>query len=352
MSEAESTVGERMKARSSNRVTIRDVARHAGVSKSTVSRVLNDKGYASSDTVERVQRAIEELNYVPQATARGLASQRNGALGLLVNDLSTLTIPPLLSGIDSMIQEEDYNLLIAAAGHQASRSVPLGAHNTDGLLVYADSVTDEQLRRFYEAEFPVVLMHRHPPEGVDIPSVNIENRQSTRELISHLIEEHGYRRIAFLRGPDHQEDSREREESYVETLRAHDISVDPTLIELGGFSEVISRQAVEDWLSEGIEPDAIFAGDDGGAMGAIKAIRQAGLRVPEDIAVVGFDDDRYAEYGNPSLTTVHVPLEQVGREAVKRLMRLVREGAAESTVLPTSVVIRRSCGCQYPEMPG
>lgn len=341
------TESQTIKPKSPARVTIHDVAKLAGVSKSTVSRVLNNRGYASPETVERVQQAIEALNYVPQMVARGLVSQRTNALGLLVNELSTLSIPPLLTGIDAVVQEENYSLLIAAVGHQTGHPLPLGMHNTDGILAYADSINDEQLRHFYASNFPVVLMHRHPPQGVKVPSVNIENVKSTRELITHLIEVHGCRRIAFLRGPEKEEDSREREEGYVKALEAHGIPVDPTLIGVGGFSETVSQRVVGDWIASGAEFDAIFAGDDGAAFGAIQAIKRAGLRVPEDIAVIGFDDGRYAAYVSPPLTTVRVPFEQVGREAVKRLIQLVREGSAELTVLPTQVVIRRSCGCEY-----
>ncbi|MBN1249656.1 MAG: LacI family DNA-binding transcriptional regulator [Anaerolineae bacterium] len=336
-----------MKPNPPNRATINDVARMAGVSKSTVSRVLNDREYASSETIERVLHAIETLNYVPQMAARGLVSQRTNALGLVVNELTTLSIPPLMTGIEALASKEKFNLLIAAVGRQAEQSLPLGMHNTDGVLVYADSVTDKKLRDFYKAGFPVVLIHRHPPQDVAIPSVNIENTESTGALISHLIEEHGRRRIAFLRGPENESDSHEREEGYRQALEAHGMPVDPALIGMGMFSETASQRVVEYWIADGVEFDAIFAGDDGAAFGAVQAIKQAGLRVPQDIAVVGFDDSRHATFTDPPLTTVHVPLERVGHEAVKQLIQLVRTGSAESTTLHTHVVLRRSCGCEY-----
>ena len=335
------------KSESASRATIYDVAKAAGVSKSTVSRVLNNRGYASPQTVERVEQAVETLNYVPQMAARGLARQQTNAIGLLVNEFSALSMPPLLAGIDAVVQREDHNLLIAAIGHESGQSLPLGRHNTDGLLVYADSISDAQLRRLYESNLPVVLIHRRPPANLDIPCVNIENTGSTKALITHLIEVHGCRRIAFLRGPEHQDDSRQREEGYVDTLEAHGIRVDPSLIGDGMFSEEVSEEVVGDWIAHDVTFDAIFGGDDGAAFGAIRALNRAGLRVPEDIAVVGFDDGRHAAYVSPPLTTVRVPLEQVGREAAKRLIQLVRQGSAESITLPTHVVIRRSCGCRY-----
>lgn len=335
------------KSESASRATIYDVAKAAGVSKSTVSRVLNNRGYASPQTVARVEQAVETLNYVPQMAARGLARQQTNALGLLVNEFSTLSMPPLLAGIDAVVQQESYSLLIAAVGDHSGQSLPLGMHNTDGLLAYADSISDTQLRRLYESDVPVVLMHRCSPADLDIPCVNIENTESTKALITHLIEVHGCRRIAFLRGPEHQDDSRRREEGYLDALEAHGIPADPALIGDGMFSEEASEEAVADWIAHDVTFDAIFAGDDGAAFGAIRALNRAGLEVPEDIAVVGFDDGRHAPYVSPPLTTVHVPLEQVGGEAAKRLIQLVRHGSAESITLPTHVVIRRSCGCRY-----
>jgi DNA-binding LacI/PurR family transcriptional regulator len=157
---------------------------------------------------------------------------------------------------------------------------------------------------------------------------------------------HCYRRIAFLRGPENHEDSYWRELGYREALEAHRIPFDPTLVATGGFHKGMAQVAVGQWLRDGVEMDAVFAGDDESATGVITALRQAGKRVPEDIAVVGFDDVHMADYLMPPLTTVRAPIERTGREAVRQLVRLIRTGQAEPLVLlPTELVIRRSCGC-------
>jgi DNA-binding LacI/PurR family transcriptional regulator len=181
---------------------------------------------------------------------------------------------------------------------------------------------------------------------LNIPYVTIENKAGAWKLVNHLIEVHTYRRIAFLRGPENHEDSYWRELGYREALESHGIPFDPALVATGGFHKEIARFAMEQWLRQGIEIDAIFAGDDEAATGVIAALQKAGMRVPEDIAVVGFDDVHLANYLMPPLTTVRAPIEQTGREAVRQLVSLLRTGEADPLVLlSTELVIRRSCGC-------
>jgi DNA-binding LacI/PurR family transcriptional regulator len=215
------------------------------------------------------------------------------------------------------------------------------------LLVFAASLEDVELVHLYEMDFPVVLLHQSPPDGMNIPYVTIENKAGARELVNHLIEVHAYRRIAFLRGPENHEDSYWRELGYREALESHDIPFDPALVATGGFDKEIAQFAIEQWLQQGAPIDAVFAGDDEAATGVIAALQRAGKRVPEDFAVVGFDDVHLADYLMPPLTTVRAPIEQTGREAVRQLVSLLRTGEADPLVLlPTELVIRRSCGCE------
>ena len=330
------------------RARIEDVARRAGVSTATVSRVLNNSAPVSSSMTQRVLRAIEELNYVPSEAARALASQELHTIGLILHEISSPVLPPLLKGIEAVARGAGYRLLIATVGHAEGADTfisPLGEQNTDGLLVYASSVNENQLQRLSERHFPVVLMHQHSPEALDIPTVNVENQNSARQLAEHLIEDHGCHRIAFLAGPSHQQDSVERELGYRQALAEHNIPFDPELLGYGGFDEDIAYSTVTAWLQNDTVIDAVF-GDDESARGVLQAIKDAGKRVPEDVSVVGFDDDPLARHLSPSLTTVGVPVEKVGQEAAQRLFRLIQDGEADSIVLPTELVIRQSCGCQ------
>jgi LacI family transcriptional regulator len=338
------------RTRLSARPTIADVAERAGVSIATVSRVVNGTAEVVEETAQRVRTAIAELNYRPSAAARGLASKQTGMIGLLTGDLAVPFFNPILRGIDAVSTEVGFGLLINCTygepGTKNGYNRHLGPHNTDGLLVFAGTLDDGELAYLHRMGFPVVLLHQAAPDSIQIPSITFENKAGTRKLIDHLIEVHGYQHIAFLRGPETHQDSYWREMGYRESLKSHGIPVDESLIALGGFSQDLACQAIQDWLQRDVPIDAIFGGDDEGAIGAITALQQAGKRVPEDIAVVGFDDVHLANYPLPPLTTVRAPVEQAGREAAKQLLKLIQKERTDMLVLlPTELVIRRSCGC-------
>ncbi len=334
-----------------SRATIADVAKRANVSTATVSRVINETGPVAAATAARVQAAIAALHYRPHTAARVLASNRTHTIGLVFPQISGHYFAPLLRGIATCAGQHDFDLLIYSvregkAQHDPAH-YPVGAQNTDGLVVFARGFPEQELRRLHTMSFPVVLIHSTPPEGLAIPSVTIENKASARRLVDHLIDVHHYQRIAFLAGPESHEDSYWREKGYREALDAHGVAFDPSLVGMGGFNKEVARATVESWLREGLALDAVFAGDDDSATGALAALRQAGLQVPEDIALVGFDDIDLARYLAPALTTVRAPVEQVGWEAIQQLVRLIRTGEADLlTLLPTELIIRRSCGCQ------
>ena len=329
--------------------TIADVARRAGVSIATVSRVLNGTTPVVPDTAERIRAAIEELHYVPRAAARILASRRTHTLGLLLPEIGREFFMPLLRGIEREARRVGYDLLIQTTeSPDAARASlgGLGEHNTDGLIIFTDSVEEAELSRLYENGFPVVLLHQSPPAGANIPVITVENKSGAERLVEHLIEAHGRCRIAFLRGPEENEDSEWRERGYRQALQKHDIEFDPALVASGGYDEELAQTAVQQWLIDGVDVDAIFAGDDDAATGVLAALHSAGKRVPQDIAVVGFDDQAICRYLTPPLTTVHSPLEQVGQQAVIQLVKSIYGQPIDPiTLLKTELVIRRSCGC-------
>jgi LacI family transcriptional regulator len=332
------------------RVTIDDVAQRAGVSISTVSRVINRTVPVSEDAASRVEAAMRELNYRPRAAARNLATRKTNTVGLLISGIEGDFFAPLLSGIESMTSEAGYDLLISTSGRLGPRDefpASLGAHNTDGLLVFANSLGPAGLAHCHEMGFPIVLIHQSPPEGLDIPCVTVENRAAARNLVEHLVEVHGRRRIAFLRGPEGHEDSFWRETGYRKALEGQGIPFDPGLVAAGGFDRKVAQASIQGMLAREVEMDAIFAGDDEAAIGVLAALEEAGRQVPEEISVVGFDDQRSSAYLTPPLTTVRAPTEEVGREAARQLVNLLRTGQAQSlTLLPTEILIRHSCGCR------
>jgi DNA-binding LacI/PurR family transcriptional regulator len=334
--------------------TITDVARRAGVSIATVSRVINGNTPVIASTAERVQAAIKELKFVPRTAARVLASRRTNTIGLLLPEIGGWFFPSILRGIESAARQAGFDLLIhtvdVAYPLKTSRRA-LGMHNTDGLIVFTNSVSDDELSYLEQSGFPIVLLHQTPPNNLNIPVITIENKDGAQKLVDHLIEVHGYRRIAFLRGTAGHEDSAWRERGYRESLEAHGIQFDESLVAIGGFDESEAMDAVNQWLANGLKFDAIFAGDDDAALGVFTALQHAGRRIPDDVAVVGFDDVPLARFMSPPLTTVRAPTEQTGMDAVTQLVHLIRGEPAQSiTLLPTELVIRNSCGCKSKEV--
>jgi DNA-binding LacI/PurR family transcriptional regulator len=226
--------------------------------------------------------------------------------------------------------------------------MPVGPHNTDGLLVFADSLSDESLESLHASGFPLVLIHRSSPKSVNIPSVTVENKAATQNLVEHLIKVHNRKRILFMHGPVHQEDSYWRETGYRSALEANGIAFDQNLVLRGDFERDIANQSMNDFLSNSnhVDFDAVFAGDDEAAIGVISALNDHGVHVPDDMPVVGFDDVRFSAYLTPPLTTVSAPTEEVGRIAAEQLFSLFDKQFPEDvTLLSTELIIRRSCGC-------
>lgn len=329
--------------------TIADVARHAQVSIATVSRVLNGTTPVQPEKADRVRIAMDELQFVPRHAARVLASKRTNTIGLLLPEISGAFFSPMLKGIEAGAYESGYDLLIHSTQQQGLTRRPLGEHNTDGLLIFTNSLAPRELHRLHSFDFPMVLLHQSPPDSLNIPVIAIENKDGAVMLINHLIEAHGRRRIVFLRGPAGHEDSVWRERGYQEALEAHNIPFEPCLVASGGFDDEEAFTAMQQLLSDGLVFDAVFAGDDDAASGVTRALKMAGRLIPGEVAVVGFDDVPFARYLSPPLTTVRAPIEQVGREAVRQLVHLMNgEQAQALTLMRTELVIRESCGCLPP----
>ncbi|HEX9028257.1 MAG TPA: substrate-binding domain-containing protein, partial [Anaerolineales bacterium] len=202
------------------------------------------------------------------------------------------------------------------------------------------------INQCYEAGLPMVFIHQTPPVSMSIPCVTVENKAASAKIVEHLIVEHHRRRIVYMSGPETHEDSIWRRTGYAQALSRNGIPMDPDLILKGEFDREIAQVSMAQFLAAGGELDAVFSGDDESAIGVLAALQAAGMRVPEQVSVVGFDDQRLSSFLNPPLTTVRAPTEEVGRTAARQLICLIRTGQADPlTLLPTEIVIRRSCGC-------
>ncbi|UCC54765.1 MAG: LacI family DNA-binding transcriptional regulator [Anaerolineaceae bacterium] len=336
--------------REPSHVTIADVAQRAKVSTATVSRVVNKSGLVAPETADRVWSVIRQLNYVPHMGARVLASQKSRTLGLILPGISGYFFSELLRGIENGVAGYDYNLLIYST-HRGVTSeqdfyLPLNEHNTDGLIIFTEGLEKDEIARLTARQLPIVLLHQSSPAGLGIPCVTFENKNGSRAIVEHLIKVHKRRRIAHLAGSERQEDSYWRELGYRQALEQNDIVFDPALVALGDFEAEAAEEAVDKWLAEDVELDAIFAADDESALGAITALRRAGKRIPQDIAVVGFDDAPFSRHLTPALTTVRAPIEGAGKAAAEQLIRLIESSQVDLlTLLPTEPIFRQSCGC-------
>ena len=336
----------------STSVTIRDVAREASVSVATVSRYLNQNAPVSENLAHRIQHVMERLDYVPQSTARHLALRKKNTIGLLLTNMHNNFFASLLAGIEGTVREYGYNLLVATCHPEIENhgeyELPLGRHNTDGLLIFADSLNNEKITQLYDRHFPVVLIHKTPPSGAQLPFVTIENKAASYKLIDHLITVHDCKNIILMRGPAKQEDAYWREVGYKSALQSHNIPLNEDLILQGSFEAEVAYNSLNVFLNRPDHPefDAIFAGDDDAAIGVYEALREHGLRIPEDVCVVGFDDSRMASFLSPPLTTVRAPTEEVGRSAARQLFRLLDSQSPNfATLHETELILRNSCGC-------
>ncbi|RLT50895.1 MAG: LacI family transcriptional regulator [Chloroflexi bacterium] len=332
--------------------TIRDVALEAKVSAATVSRFLNHTATVSPPVADRIQAAVALLKYVPNGAARTLTTRRTNLISLVVPHRAFhyfgSFFAPLLSGVETVATEYGMSLVISARRESFTDpfSLALGPRNSDGMLVFANSLPDEVVIHMHSMGFPMVLIHRSPPPGLDTPCVLIENERPAFEIVQHLVQVHGRRRILFLRGIETQQDSLERERGYLRALQANGIEFDPALVLRGDFDREVALTVTKRALADGLQFDAAFACDDEAALGVKVALEASGLRVPADVALVGFDDQYGVADLTPPLTTVRAPSKQVGQVAAEQLVRCIAGEIVERvTRLPVSVVLRQSCGC-------
>ena len=327
-----------------------DVAARAGVSRTTVSFVLNDRPGASISqaTRERVLAAAAELGYQPHAAARGLAAGRSHTIGLVMRQSAEQVaedalLAETLRGISTAARAEGFRVLVEPFGaNDGDYGDLLRTRHADGLIVSGPRVDDAELQRLVASGAPVVL--QGSLAGLDVSSVDVDNVAAAKSAVRHLLAL-GHRRIGCVtNAPLSYTAARERLEGYREALTEAGIGPTDDLVVQADFSASSGRTATAELLRRA-DPSALFVASDVVAFGAIAAIREAGLRVPDDISVVGFDDIPLAAYFDPPLTTVRLPAHELGRTVGAALLdRIAGRGVEARTVLPTELVLRSSTG--------
>ncbi len=335
-----------MESKKSLTPTIYDVAREAGVSYSTVSRTLTGFEFVKPSTREKVLRAAEKLGYVPNQQARSLAGGRSNLIGVLVPGLSDGYVGEILRGVDEALAESNYNLILYTThryqGKESTYAATIMNSGVDGLLLVVPLISTPYLEVLYKQDFPYVVIDQTDKTQKG-SVVSGTNWQGAYEATQYLIEL-GHHRIGFIAGLAGLNSATERLAGYAAALSDHGIPLDEALIADGSFKEQVGYTAAEKLLSLPDIPTAIFAANDLSAFGALEAIRQHGLSVPDDISLVGFDDVPQASMIYPKLTTVRQPLAQMGREAVNILLHQIEKPQAQQQVtLATEFIIRDSC---------
>jgi LacI family transcriptional regulator len=341
-------MGPRISSPAPREVTIKEVAARANVSVATVSRVVNNKGPVARETWQRVIDACQALRYVPHGAARSLSIRRTNTVEVLLPDLYGEFFSEVIRGIDLAARRRGYHLLVSgshsdwgemAAVLQAVRG------RVDGLIVMSPDLEARSLRAHLPAGVPVVLLNCADDSGGY--SITIDNFGGAQAMVGHLLSA-GSKKIAFIAGPERNVDAAERLRGFREALAsmpgatAHEVP--------GDFSEEAGYSAVREILALRERPDAVFAANDSMAIGALCALQEAGLRVPADIAVVGFDDIPIARFVSPPLTTVNVSISELGRRAFDLLLEAVENPSASGRIeaVPTRLVVRESCGAALP----
>ena len=331
--------------------TLEEVAARAGVGRGTVSRVVNGSPQVSERTRIRVMRAVDELGYVPNMAARALVTKRTGAIALVISEpeeriFGEPFFAGVVRGITTVVGEASRQLVLALVQtrEQVDRlDTYLTRQHVDGVLVLSAHDADTLPSRLQGRGLPVVLCGR-PGRGGAMSYVDVDNTGGARDAVSHLVA-NGHRRVALIAGPQDMIAGRDRLDGYRLALTEAGRQVEDSLVEVGDFSEASGAAAMRALLDRCPDIDAVFAASDPMALGALRALREAGRKVPDDVALVGFDDGPLAAVSDPPLTTVHQPMERLGREMATMLLGQISSGgvtAPEQLVLEASLVHRAS----------
>ncbi len=333
-------------------ITIKDVAEHAGVSPSTVSRVINDNSKISEETKQKVREAMDKLGYYPNEIARSLVKQQTKSIGLVLSRpadraLANPFFPDIIRGIAAELQAHNFQLVLTAAedykseSHQALKLLRNGS--IEGLIVMAAKVKDDLISRLAKNNYPFLLVGRSR-ELTNIPRVDNDNVRAARRM-TELFISRGYTRTALLTGPAGYVVSQDRQQGYRQALEKADLSFDSSLIYRSEFTYEAGLNAAKKLLQErGGDIDSVFAADDILAMAVVRAADSLNISVPQDLGVAGFNDAPLASLIEPALTTVCIPIVEMGKSAAEMLLSIIDEGGSSSRekIIPAEIVTRDS----------
>ena len=329
--------------------SIADVAKMAGVSPATVSRYLNHRsGHMTAQTAERIREAIERLGYCPSTLAQSLRNKTTNMVGVVAHDMTNPFFQKMVRGMEEELDRAGIQLLLCSSHMDPERELRciqmLNQRQVDGILLMGlNQRIMPQLKM--DSRAPIVLLEQNALSG-DYDSLQIDNRQGAREAVEYLIAR-GYQRIAHVRGPENAAPAKERYDAYCEVLQEHGRAVCEALVFQGTYHLESGYMAMDAFFSQPDPPDAVFCSNDVMAFGALRYAAEHGIRVPEQVAVVGYDDIEMAPLITPALTTVQQPVLQLARMAAQILMQRMQIGYSEeqpakSILLKPQLIVRDS----------
>lgn len=334
-------------------VTVRDVARRAGVSVATAARALGDYGYVRETTRERVRRAARALDYHPNVIARSMIKGRTHTLAVIVSDNANPFFAAAVRGIEDTVLPHGYGLMLCNADEDADKEAMylrvIRERRVDGLILSPSGEATPLLSTMVRGGFPVVLIDRLLDE-LAADAVVVDNRAGVRAAVEHLLRL-GHRRIGMIAGPARLYTGRERLDAFLATLRRAGAAVDRRLVLEGDFKARSAYELVRAFLRMRRRPTALFVANNLMTIGALLGLKEAGVRIPQDMAVVGFDDMEWAPILTPPLTAVAQPGYALGAKAAELLIERLAGGgspAPRTVVLQPRLVIRQSCGAGGP----
>ncbi len=344
------------------RVTLQDVAEQAGVSRQTVSRVINNKDGVADETRARIQETIDVMGYRPNLAARGLTQQRTHIVGLVIpySPQYLFNDPHLLkqmSAVDQMLGLRGYTLLLTTAisdgflsdAHKQEQSAferLVGTGYVDGVIICETPHASVGIKLLNQSDYPWVMLGYHRDESEDAYAVHADDRGGARQAIMHLLSL-GHQRIGIISGPEQSICAvDERLAGCHIALEEHRLELDPALVTHGDFTVESGAQAAAQLMRRTQPPSAIFALNDRMAIGAMQYVQAQGLRVPQDVSIIGFDDVPISKMCNPKLTTIRQPAQEMGKQAARLLFDLMDDQSMlpQPVVLPTELIVRDSTG--------
>lgn len=325
--------------------TIKDVARLAGVSISTVSYALNDNGKVSEETRQKILAVAKELNYKPNGVARSLKTKRMEIIGVF-SDFSGPLHSEIIKGVQEVARNYNYEVIAGEClvkKHSVTRM--LSERIVDGAIIFSSSVKNDVLGELSQNKFPIVVLDREI-DGPNISQILVDDKTASYNVVKHF-KELGYKDIGFISGPKDSYDSERRFDGFKAGIKDFKLNFKKSWYAIGEFNEYKGFEVMNELIEKGDLPRAFFIANDEMAIGAIHALKGHGIRVPEDIAIIGFDDIAMAKHITPALTTVRRPAYDLGIMAAHNLFKYLQgKPGSKSMVLSTELIERESCGAQ------